>query len=120
MIKLATLALSIAPTSGSAEQNWSTFGFIHSKSRNRLTNERVGKLVYIYWNQRIKKELRGELTPDVLEAWEELAGQAGQGEEGEGRNEGDSGSEDRNEGDSDSEGEGEGEETGTQAEADEV
>ena len=68
LIKLATLALSIAPTSGSAEQNWSTFGFIHSKSRNRLTNDRVEKLVYIYWNQRIRKELQGELALDVLEA----------------------------------------------------
>jgi hypothetical protein len=80
-----------------------------SKSRNRLTNEKVEKLVYIYWNQRIRKELRGELTPDVLEAWEE---QAGQGEDGEDRDNGDSEGK-RREGEEREERE----ETGTQAEA---
>lgn len=52
-----------------------------------MTNERIEKLVYMYWNQRIRKELQGECTSDVLEAWEEQAEQAkqaGQGEEGEG------------------------------------
>jgi hypothetical protein len=48
------------------------------------------KLVYIYWNQWIRKELRGELTPDMLEVWEEQAGQAWQGEDGEDRDNGDS------------------------------
>ena len=106
LIKLATLALSIAPTSGSAEQNWSTFGFIHSKSRNRLTNERVEKLVYIYWNQRIRKEIQGQLTFDFIEAWED---QEGQREEGESR------------GDSEDEGDGEVEQqAGTEQEGEEA
>ncbi|KAG5672488.1 hypothetical protein PVAND_002614 [Polypedilum vanderplanki] len=33
-------------TSAAAERTWSTFGFIHSRLRNRLTNERVKKLVF--------------------------------------------------------------------------
>ena len=41
------------PSSGAAERNWSTFGYIHSKSRNRLKNERVHKLVYIYTNSNL-------------------------------------------------------------------
>jgi len=54
---LAKWALCIAPTTGAAERNWSAFGHIHSKKRNRLLNERVNKLVYIYWNLRIKERI---------------------------------------------------------------
>jgi Protein of unknown function (DUF 659)/hAT family C-terminal dimerisation region len=50
---LAQELLSIMPSSGAAERNWSTFGFIHSKLRNRLRNPRVEKLVYLYTNGRI-------------------------------------------------------------------
>ncbi len=30
------------------ERNWSTFEFIHSKKRNRLTSERVADLVFLF------------------------------------------------------------------------
>ncbi|XP_065650355.1 uncharacterized protein LOC136078511 [Hydra vulgaris] len=36
--------------SATAERAWSTFRFIHSRLRNRLTNERVEKLVFLYTN----------------------------------------------------------------------
>ena len=32
------------------ERNWSHFGFIHNLRRNRLTNERIFKLISIYSN----------------------------------------------------------------------
>lgn len=51
--KYAQQLLSIIPSSGASEQVWSTFGYLHSKSRNRLKNERVEKLVYIYTNDRL-------------------------------------------------------------------
>ncbi|GES85119.1 uncharacterized protein LOC106818272 [Rhizophagus clarus] len=54
--KLQQLAVKIflIPTfSAAAERNFSNFGFIHNKIRNRLTNDRVKKLVYIYGNLRI-------------------------------------------------------------------
>ena len=35
------------------ERLWSIFGFIHCKRRNRLSNDRVEMLVFIYWNLRI-------------------------------------------------------------------
>ena len=54
---LAKWALCIAPTTGAAERNWSAFGHIHNKKRNQLLNERVNKLVYIYWNLRIKERI---------------------------------------------------------------
>ena len=54
---LAKWALCIAPTTGAAERNWSAFGHIHNKKRNRLLNEQVNKLVYIYWNLRIKERI---------------------------------------------------------------
>jgi Protein of unknown function (DUF 659)/hAT family C-terminal dimerisation region len=54
---LARHALSVAPTSGAAERNWSAFGFIHCKRRNRLTNNRVEMLVFIYWNLRMLKSV---------------------------------------------------------------
>ena len=48
--ELAIYLLSINPTTGAVEQNWSTHRFIHSKGRNRLKNKRVDKLVYCYTN----------------------------------------------------------------------
>jgi hypothetical protein len=60
LIQLAKWALSISPTTGAAERNWSAFGYIHSKSRNSLLNDRVNKLVYIYWNLRIRERIGDE------------------------------------------------------------
>lgn len=37
-------------SSATSERTWSTFKFIHSRLRNRLTNERVNKLVFLYTN----------------------------------------------------------------------
>ena len=47
---VAIRILSIPATSAASERNWSTFGFIHSKLRNRLHEERVEKIVYLFWN----------------------------------------------------------------------
>ena len=49
---LAQRLFNVPPTSASCERNWSTHGFIHSKSRNRLRNERVQKQVAIKSNLR--------------------------------------------------------------------
>jgi len=51
--QLAIKILSIPTSSAAAERNFSTFGFIHNKIRNRLKNDRVKKLVYIYGNLRM-------------------------------------------------------------------
>ncbi len=51
--QLAIKILSIPTSSATAERNFSTFRFIHNKICNRLCNERIKKLVYIYGNLQI-------------------------------------------------------------------
>ncbi|GES99673.1 zinc finger BED domain-containing protein 1-like [Rhizophagus clarus] len=58
VVELACRVLSIPTSSAAAERNWSNFGFIHSKLRARLNNNRVKKLVAIYQNLRIHKEIK--------------------------------------------------------------
>jgi hypothetical protein len=57
VVELACRVLSIPTSSAAAERNWSNFGFIHSKLRARLNNDRVKKLVALYQNLRIQKEI---------------------------------------------------------------
>lgn len=47
---LAIRVFSMAASAAASERNFSTFGFIHSKLRNRLAPEKVKKLVYIKTN----------------------------------------------------------------------
>jgi hypothetical protein len=47
---IATILLQIPPSSASSERNWSLFGNIHTKTRNRLTNDRIQKLVSVRAN----------------------------------------------------------------------
>ena len=54
LAELCMLALSISPTTGDAERNWSAHGFIHNLRRNRLGHATVDKLVYLFWNLRIR------------------------------------------------------------------
>ena len=50
LFKVAKPIVEMICSSAAAERTWSTFRFIHSRLRNRLTNERVEKLVFIYTN----------------------------------------------------------------------
>jgi hypothetical protein len=65
---VAIRILSIPATSAASERNWSTFGFIHSKLRNKLHEKRVEKIVYMFWNLRILRSLEKPLT---IEGWVE-------------------------------------------------
>jgi hypothetical protein len=47
---IALQVFSLCPTSASAEITFSAMTFIHSKLRNRLTVEKVKKLIYIRTN----------------------------------------------------------------------
>lgn len=44
------------PTSAASERIWSIYRFIHSRLRNRLSNEKVEKLVFLYVNCAILDE----------------------------------------------------------------
>ena len=48
--QLAVRIFQLSPSSTASERNFSTFGFIHSKGRNRLGPDRVDKLVFIKFN----------------------------------------------------------------------
>ena len=47
-MKLFTLCAS----SAASERNFSSFSFIHTKLRNRLSDEKVVKSVYVYANRK--------------------------------------------------------------------
>ena len=49
---MAVRLLSCPPSSAGLERTFSAFGLIHSKLRNRLSNERVMKLVRVYCHLR--------------------------------------------------------------------
>ena len=58
---LRDIALRVHSTptvASAAERNWSVFGVVHSKSRNRLYGHKVEKLVYTYQNMRLLRKIR--------------------------------------------------------------
>ena len=72
------LCVHSTPTVASAaERNWSVFGFIHSKSKNRVYGHNVEKLVYIYQNMCLSRQIRAPaykepcVLPDYLSDEEE-------------------------------------------------
>jgi hypothetical protein len=48
--KIAIRVFSMVTSSASSERNFSTFGFVHSKLRNSLSQEKVDQLVFIKTN----------------------------------------------------------------------
>ena len=64
---MALKILSIPATSAASERNWSAFSFIHIKLCNRLHNERVEKIVFIYWNLKILRKLQWPLSVKEFE-----------------------------------------------------
>jgi hypothetical protein len=50
---VATRVLSQCVSASACERNWSTFDFVHTKKRNRLSSTKVNKLVYIHSNLRL-------------------------------------------------------------------
>lgn len=56
--RVAVLVLGLPATAAACERNWSSFKFLHSEARNRLTPERADMLVAIYWNLRQTRSRR--------------------------------------------------------------
>ena len=61
--KIAKRVLALTCSASSCERNWSTYSFVHNKSRIRLGTKKAEDLVYIYMNTRL---LRGRLGADPL------------------------------------------------------
>lgn len=53
LAEVAVKILGAPVTSAATERTFSTFGWIHSKKRNRLTSERAAKLTYIAYNWKL-------------------------------------------------------------------
>jgi hypothetical protein len=53
---LAKRILAQVCSSSSCERNWSSYSFVHNKTRNRLSSARAENLVYIYTNSRLARE----------------------------------------------------------------
>ncbi|XP_028114415.1 uncharacterized protein LOC114312383 [Camellia sinensis] len=52
--KVAVRVLSQTTSYFNCERKWSTFSLIHTKTRNRLKYKKLNKLVYVYYNMRLK------------------------------------------------------------------
>ncbi|KAF7142788.1 hypothetical protein RHSIM_Rhsim05G0096600 [Rhododendron simsii] len=52
--QVAVKVLSQTTSSSNCERNWSTFSLIHTKTRNRLKYQKLNKIVYVYYNMRLK------------------------------------------------------------------
>ena len=50
---IARRVLAQVVSSSSCERNWSSYSFVHSRSRNRLPSKRAENLVYVYTNSKI-------------------------------------------------------------------
>ncbi|ONL96592.1 hAT dimerization domain-containing protein / transposase-related [Zea mays] len=67
--KMATKILSLTTSSSGCERNWSGFDGVHTKKRNRLTTDRLNKLVYIQFNNRLinkRAKIKSKKITDVL------------------------------------------------------
>jgi hypothetical protein len=67
---LATKIFALVTSTTSSERSWSTQGYIHSKIRNCLGNEKVNKLVFVKSNSQL-------LDPPPLKASREGSGVSG-------------------------------------------
>jgi hypothetical protein len=54
---VAVKVLAQCSVASACERSWSTFDFIHSRRRNRLTPERANDLVYVFSNLRLLDEI---------------------------------------------------------------
>lgn len=67
---VSEVLLQLHPTSARSERTWSDFGFIHSKRRNRLHNERVKKHVAVRKNlqRKVAKSKSGKSAAKLAES----------------------------------------------------
>lgn len=54
---VAVIVLSQCSCASASERNWSTYDFIHSKKRNRLTPQRAQDLVHVFLDLRLANKV---------------------------------------------------------------
>jgi hypothetical protein len=65
--KLAVRVLAATSTSSSCERNWSTYEFIQSRRRNKLTTQRCNDLVFVFSNMQLIRRLQKAAAAQVKE-----------------------------------------------------
>ena len=68
--KLALKLLNQPASSSCCERNWSTYSFIHSMKRNKLTPERAEDLVFIHNNLRLLSRKAEEYKSGPAKMWD--------------------------------------------------
>lgn len=66
LTELAYMVFSALVSASSSERNWSTFGLIQSKLRNRLGDAKTRKLVFVHCNMR-ELDKKRKRTPEEVE-----------------------------------------------------
>ncbi|XP_061367322.1 uncharacterized protein LOC133310406 [Gastrolobium bilobum] len=71
MLQKIALRLVAQPSSSScAERNWSTYSFVHSVRRNKMTPKRLEDLVYIHSNLRLLSRKTSQYTQGDNRMWD--------------------------------------------------
>ena len=74
--KVASRILMMPASSAATERSFSVYSHIHSKKRNRLTNDRASKLLYVSHNENLLKKIekgdRSIYISDTVEDFEEV------------------------------------------------
>ena len=74
LAKVAIRALSAPTAAGAGERNWSTYGFIVSRLRNKLSALRAKKLVFVHYNKRVARKVkRVDYVSEAFE-WDPIEG----------------------------------------------
>ena len=67
---VAVKVLAQCSSACSCERNWSTYGFIHSKARNRLRPGRARDLVFVFSNLRLLKKMEDLEYEEQFPEWD--------------------------------------------------
>ncbi|KAJ1407168.1 Ribonuclease H-like superfamily [Sesbania bispinosa] len=66
--RLAIKILSQTTSATNCERNWSTFSYIHIKTRNRLKHKKLQKLVFVHYNMKLKMRHGMRKSQEEIEA----------------------------------------------------
>lgn len=67
---IAVRILSQTASASSCEHNWSHYSFVHSTSRNRLTQARASRLVWLFSNLRLARRTQALEQESNVIPWE--------------------------------------------------
>ncbi len=68
LAKVAKRVTSMTSSAGACERNWTSYDFIHSKKRNKLSPQRANDLVFVFTNLRLMARFN---QPEKFAEWVE-------------------------------------------------